>query len=770
LQGWSRRLVLRCAAMLLALGTFAGVALAGPSVAVSSEPGMLTQAGMTVVQWIWKEMQWLDYLVSAGPWRDVLAMLVGTAAILPLTARLKKSPIFGLLVLGVLMGPYGFNIIHDFYVMHHVAELGVIFDMFETGLYVSARRLYRMRRDILFCGLFQFFITAGIIAGIAGMANVGLNGAGIFVVGCCLTFSPPAFVLPLIHAKHEINMRYAKATLGTLLTHELSFALVLAMIPLLAESCGHTLGFALMQAGLRGLLSLGLIWVCGKAVLNKIFHFVTKNESKEAFLSLTLGVVLMSSAVAQGLGLSFTLGGFLGGMLLAGTKYVHQIEMDIKPMRGMLLGLFFVTVGYTIDLSLVLAKWKIVLPMIPLLMLLKIAVLGGICLLRGISGTATIQAAMLLAPGSEFAIIAFDIASRINLIPETLSKLLIAATTLSMALTPLTHKIGEEIAARLRASRGARDQEIQFTIQQLSERKDGFVVVCGYGATGKFVCQLLESQGVGYVVLDPNPLRAITAHRAGKPVFMADFSSSRMLFTFKVYQSKLVIIAISNKELTNRVGRALSDNFPEQRVLAYAKDDLHSEYLRNELGVAALAPPVPAFSDIMQLPMAKTIIQTLDKNDPRSAALPLKDGMFAEAEIIDEQVDAADEVKIADELEGLQEQASAAQAPAELHPSVTDEAADDAQVPDPSLEEVTAESKSDAEVPDPSLEEVTAESKSDDAPPDTDVVRAADLYNKFLEKEDRIKAEGDTTDAKLKAESVDDKDALNLKSPAGQDA
>jgi len=614
-----RAMMLRLAALLSILGGFAGAAWASIEPAVSNGPAPLAKAAIDLIMWTIEQLNRLNYLVASGAARDVLGLLIGTALIVPLMQKYQTSPIIGFLIMGMLLGPSGFGLIANHHAIHFVAEFGIIFFLFEMGLEVSLPKVIQMRLDVFGLGTLQYAGTACLIALIASWLSPAISGGGLVVLGGALALSSSAFVLQLIKDQGHLGTRYGKASLGILLFQDIAIVPLLVVVPLLAPSGGSSsLVTALCQAGLRALLSLGMIVFLGQTLLDKVFQYVTNNHSSEAFLSVTLGTVLLCSSITEGLGLSNTLGAFLGGVLLAETKYVHQVESDIAPFRGMLLGLFFVTVGFSIDLVLVCHQAHLIIPIVLGLLLLKGLVVAVACLGAGIAGTSTAQAAFLLAPGGEFAFVVFGMAERLGLLSGGMSKLLITCTALSMGLTPLLGKVGTTIAKELRVRRGStsfkgEDDETKSMLESL--RPNEFIIVCGYGRTGQVVCEFLDSKNIRYIVFDPNPMTSVKARASGLPVYMSDCSDYEVMQKFRVPEARLVVVTVPDQGVANNVVKNLKTNFSDLKVLVHAKNDDQAKYLKEELKAEGIVPSMPTDSDLLALPFAGQVLKQLGRND-----------------------------------------------------------------------------------------------------------------------------------------------------------
>jgi len=587
----------------------------------------------------------LYHFLRPGVSRDVLEFLFATALFVPTVKLFKTSPIIGFLLMGMVLGPSGLNLFHAVHVTQQLAEFGIIFFLFEMGLELSVEKVISMKFDVFVLGMLQYVATGAAVAFLAQALDPALAPGALVVLGGALALSSSAFVLQLIRDRGQLGTRYGRASFGVLLFQDLAVVPLLVVVPLLAGSSGGLLA-ALGQAAGRAALALAMIFVFGHVFLDRVFMFVTRSQSPEAFLSVTLGTVILCSAVTEGLGLSNTLGAFLGGVLLSETHYRHQVEADIAPFRGLLLGLFFVTVGFSIDLRLLASSWTQIVPVILVLLGIKTAVVGLACALARLPFTASVQSALVLAPGGEFAFVVLGLAEKLSLLSPATTQILVTATALSMALTPLMAKIGESLATSVRTQKGfesyeGKDSEGSQIVAEAAASTKGFVVVCGFGRIGRTICQLLDAEGAyDYIAFDNNPAKAIQARSMGLPVFLADCSRREVLESFKVGSARLVVIAMGKKEETNLAAEAITRQYPDVPVLVRARDGDHQEYLLRTFGLDAVVPVLPPDSILLSLPFGGEVLRRLGYEQPDISGLmeEMRRQVFAEGGLMEAPV------------------------------------------------------------------------------------------------------------------------------------
>lgn len=381
-----------------------------------------------------------------GSRMDTLILLITTCTIIPLCKKLQTSPILGFLMTGTLLGPNGLSAITDIHMMHTLGELGIVMFLFEMGLELSIDRLKKMKKDVFGLGTSQFLLTATAATGLGKSCGLSLPGA--ITVGGSLALSSSAFVLQLLKDNGSMDTRYGEASFGILLLQDLMVVPLIVIVELLGKG-GGGMQKALLFACAKALFALGLLTVVGKAVLNRIFNAIDKTKSQEAFMALTLATLLAMSFFTQGIGLSDTLGAFVAGLLLAETKHQHKIEGDVAPFRGLLLGFFFITVGFSIDPRLILTQAPKILLLLTTLIVGKAAIITGLSTLFGISFKNAQYAGLLNSQAGEFSFVALGIAEASGLISTEATKLLLTTVALSMALTPVLGDLGAHLASRI---------------------------------------------------------------------------------------------------------------------------------------------------------------------------------------------------------------------------------------------------------------------------------------------------------------------------------
>lgn len=545
-----------------------------------------------------------------GPKSDTLILLLATALITPLCKIAGTSPILGFLASGMLLGPNGFGVISGIHTTETLAELGIVFFLFEMGIELSVERLKSMKKDVFGLGLSQYAITAAAIGMVAKFAG-GLSGPASVVVGGALSLSSSAFVLQLIKDKKELATRFGKASFGVLLLQDLAVVPLLVATPILAGS--GSLASALGGAFVKAAMALSGIALAGRFALNPLFRTVAAANSQEAFLGMILLTALGMSFLTEGLGLSNTLGAFLAGVLMSETKYKYQVEADIAPFRGILLGLFFVTVGFEIDVRLIANNLPIVSAIVAGILGLKAGILTLLSRAFGLSGSTAMRTGLILSQGGEFAFVAFGLARSLGILDPATTKMLLTSVSLTMALTPFLDDMGGKMAKKMEEGTdfthyiGADQDATEITADEASD----FVAVVGYGVVGKVVCDLLDRKLINYVGMECDPKKAIEARNKGLPVFYGDIGRPEVAEAFNIGKAKAVIVTISEKAEATRAVIALRRMYPDKPIFARAKDADHAQRLQSTLDVAAMVPILPEDNLLLTLPFGGAVLRSL---------------------------------------------------------------------------------------------------------------------------------------------------------------
>ena len=588
---------------------------------------------------------------------DGLTFLGAVVLVVPLFKSIKVSPVLGFLLAGVLCDQFG--LFHDEDNVAKLAELGVLFLLFEQGLELSLDRLRALAKYAFGLGLLQIVASTAVFTAFELPVGNALGtqiltrflGAApelvdirsldeAIVIGAGLSLSSSAFVLQLLSERGELATPFGRATLGILLMQDIAVVPLLVMLPLYeaAKTGGLPIdadsSSILAQLGpdaVKAVLGLGALLVGGRVVLRRVFEVVAGARSPEAFVALCLLTVSGAGLITQKLGFSDTLGAFVAGVLLAETNYRQQIEVDIRPFRGLLLGLFFVTTGTSINVDLLVREWPNVLGLLAGLITLKTAIVAAAGPLVGLSRAESVRTGLLVGQGGEFAFVVFSLANQLGVLPSDLNQLLIIVVVLSMALTPVLAEAGKvAYEAVERWERGAEQGALGAGAADADGEDvlaDGITLVAGFGPHGQAVCNMLrarlslsnkeEPAVVGYIAFDLDPRRVQAARRRGFAVMYGDASRPEVIRASGVKRPGAVVVAYSQPERAVAAVKAAREAFGEDVfVLARAREPAHAEHLR-----AAGASQCCVDALETGITMGTAVLGALGETGPRTAAL-----------------------------------------------------------------------------------------------------------------------------------------------------
>ena len=486
------------------------------------------------------------------------------------------------MVAGILIGPHALRLIVESELTGLLADFGVAFLLFAIGLELSLARLKVMRRLVFGLGGLQVVLTACVIGMAASLLGADLPAA--VVIGSALALSSTAFVLQLMVERGEQVTRFGRTAFAILLFQDLAVVPLLVLIPALAPdrvSVLSTLGLSLLKAG----LALILIIAVGRLILRPVFRMVDASRSAELFVSATLLVVVGMGWLSIQAGSSMALGAFLAGLLLSETEYRHQVEADIRPFRGLLLGLFFMTVGLSMDLGVVSERLTEVVLVVLGLLVLKAALIFALCMAFRLPGEEALRAGLLLAQGGEFGFVLFDSATARQVLPADDGQMLTAAVALSMIATPFLAEFGSSLASRLRRPSQAGLGALREEAQAMTDH----VVIAGFGRVGQTVAKVLAGAVVPYVALDLDTRRIARARAKGVPVFYGDARRIDVPATAGAGRARAAVLTIDQPAAIDRAVAALHSHFPNLRLFVRGRDPGHGKRL-TEWGATAVVP------------------------------------------------------------------------------------------------------------------------------------------------------------------------------------
>jgi len=496
---------------------------------------------------------------------EAATFLAAAVVAVPVFQRLGLGSVLGYLAAGVAIGPFGLALIADPDSILRLSEFGVVLLLFLIGLELKPARLWSLRGDIFALGLAQLLLTGGLLAA-AGLA-FGLSAPVAVVAGLALALSSTAFALQILDERGERNTAMGTRAFSILLLQDLAIVPLLALVGLLAAGPVRD-GIAWQDIAIVLGTLLGFI-VVGKLALNPALRLIARCGSSEIFAAAALLLVIGAALLMAQVGLSMALGAFLAGVLLADSEYRHQLEADIQPYRSLLLGLFFMAVGMSVDWLLVLTHWPLVLAGVIALLAVKGGVLFLLCRLFGSSTAEALRIAAILPQGGEFAFVLFSVAVAQGLMAAGLANLLTAGVTLSMAATPLVGLLAERLLRRMRANKAP-------ALPDGPEAAEvGEVIVAGFGRVGQIVAQLMAARGIGVTAVDHDPGRIDIARRYGNKVYFGDVRRLDVLEAAGAADARAIFLCVDDPAAVNEAVDRLRGRFPNAALLVRAFDRNH---------------------------------------------------------------------------------------------------------------------------------------------------------------------------------------------------
>ena len=532
--------------------------------------------------------------INIPVYSDVLVVLGTAGIVVPIVRRWGVSPVLGYLGAGALLGPLGLGsfiaqapFLYWFTVVNaeniaSIADLGVVFLLFLIGLELSYERLMSMRRLVFGLGGLQVLISTALISGVA--LAFGQSPSTSILMGSCLALSSTAIVLEILSSQGRLKTSAGRASFVILLAQDLAVVPILMFISILGAKTGGSVyasvGMALVQAA----AAVAIIVVVGRVVMRPVFRLVATTQSSELFIAVILFVIIGSGVVAALAGLSMTLGAFVAGLLLAETAYRKAIEATVEPFKGLLLGVFFLTVGMNFDVRELAREPLWLLAALASLIVAKAVIVIVLARLFKLSKSVSIETALLLGPGGEFAFVGIGLAVSLGLLERQVSSFIVALTSLSMVLIPALSSAARWISTRL-ADRKEPAPELAVE----PEHRQKHAIVIGYGRVGKVVCSLLKHHGVSYIAADFGASAVIEDRRKGHDVYFGDATNLEFLKACGVMDAAGIVVTIDSRKVIDEIVTIVRAARPDINIVSRARDAEHARHLY-AIGVTDAVP------------------------------------------------------------------------------------------------------------------------------------------------------------------------------------
>jgi monovalent cation:proton antiporter-2 (CPA2) family protein len=498
-----------------------------------------------------------------------LVFLAAAVIVVPLCKKIGMGSVLGDLIAGSLVGPWCLKLVTNVEEIMHFAEFGVVLLLFIIGLELKPSRLWVMRKAVFGTGGFQVLVSTVLFFALARWA--GLEWSPALAVGFTFSLSSTAFVLQILAEKNQLNTEYGRMSFAILLFQDIATIPVLAAIPLLGRGESGGLG----TKALIAIATVMAIIVGGRFLLRPVFRVIADSRIKEIFTAAALLLVVGTAFLMTMIGLSMALGTFLAGVLLADSEYRHELEVDIDPFKGLLLGLFFMAVGMSLDFGIIVRQTQMILLLTIGLLAAKFTILYVVGRSSGLSNDAARNMAVALPQVGEFAFVLIGMLSAQQLLPKESADLLVVVVTLTMAATPLLYALNEKFICKQAHKPKEFDQ---------IPNEHNPVIIAGFGRVGQIVARILRLQEIGFTALEHDSEQVEVVRRFGNKIHYGDASRLDLLRAAGADSAKVFVLAIDDIDASVRTAEMVRTHFPKLKILARARNRQHA-YKLMDLGV-----------------------------------------------------------------------------------------------------------------------------------------------------------------------------------------
>ena len=516
--------------------------------------------------------------MTGGFLTQVAVFLAAAAIAAPIAKKLNISSVLGYLAAGILIGPFGLGFVYSVYQVEnilHIAEFGVALLLFLIGLELKPRRLWMMRGSIFGLGGSQVLLSAVVLTPAAALL-LGISWPTAVFLALALSLSSTAFVLQVLDEKRELSTKHGRAAFSVLLFQDLAAIPLIAMVPLLAGGAGDE-GFSPF-AMLRAIAAILVVIIVGRYALSTLYRLVASTGVREAMTASALLTVVAVALLMEAVGLSPALGAFLAGALLADSPYRHQVEADIAPFEGLLLGLFFTAVGMSLNLNLLAAEPVTILAAVIGLLTVKGLVLYVLGRWRGLDNRAARRLALAVSQGGEFAFVLLSAAFGINVIDRALTETVTVIVTISMLSTPVLLLLDEMLDRPAAAGETEADE---------MPEEEGHVIVAGFGRFGQIVARILRARGIAFTALDESAEQVAFVSQFGSEAYYGDVTRINVLRAARIDKARAFVLALDDPETSLKTAEVIRTHYPDLPIYARARDRNHAHRLM-DLGIEAI--------------------------------------------------------------------------------------------------------------------------------------------------------------------------------------
>lgn len=519
----------------------------------------------------------------------ILVLLAAAVLAVTLLRSLALPSILGYLLVGIVIGPSALALIPETNGARYLAEFGVVFLMFSIGLEFSLPQLHAMRRIVFGLGGAQVILTVLITLGVSQL--LGLSWTASLALGGALAMSSTAIVSKMMAERIEVQSLHGRQVMGVLLFQDLAVIPFLVLVPALASG-PEAMASTLLLAVLKAAVLLTVLLFLGHRLMRPWFNLVAKRKSAELFMINLLLVTLGLAYLTELAGLSLALGAFLAGMLISETEYRYQVEADIKPFRDVLLGLFFITIGMMLDLTVVGQHWLAVLSLLAAIIFVKALIIFSLSRIFGNESSVALRSGLYLAQAGEFGFVLLAQAGNLQLLEPVLAQIALAAMLLSMVAAPFIIQFSPRLVRVFcRDEWNLRARELMEISVQSGAIAEGHVIICGYGRSGQNLARFFENEGVSSIALDIDPVRVRQAAAAGESVVYGDAGRREVLLAAGLNRASALVVSYADTAGALRVLYQVRELRPDLPVVVRTLDDTDLQRLK-EAGAAEVVPEI----------------------------------------------------------------------------------------------------------------------------------------------------------------------------------
>ncbi|VXB28523.1 cation:proton antiporter [Massilia sp. 9I] len=528
--------------------------------------------------------------------REILLFLILSGILIPTLQRLRINQVIGFLAVGTLVGPFGLGLLAEdlpwlaFLTFPRddgismLAEIGVLFLMFMIGLELSAARLWAMRRWVFGAGTAQVLITAALIGG--ALILYGLDTQASVILGLVLSLSSTAVVMQLLAQQQATGSRLGQAAFAILMLQDLAVVPILLLIGALGSGAGDGVAMLAITTLAKAAIAIALIYLVGGRVVHKLFRSFAEHRQPDVFMALILLSTFGIAGLSAAAGLSMALGAMIAGLLLAETEFKHEVELMVEPFKGLLMGLFFMSVGMSIDTRQILEAPLLLGAALAGLVLIKAVVVALLTRIGGLPWGRAVEGGLLLGQGGEFAFVAIGYAITSKVLDPSLGARVMLVVGLSLFITPLLARLGRAIGER--HEHAALQQAAAADDQELASAR-GRVIIAGFGRVGQQLAKLLGEQNIPFVAFECNAKLVSKLHAEGKPVYFGNASRPELLRRVHADEAPAIVLTMDHPASALQAVRGIRREYPHARLFVRSRDEKHARALR-QAGASVVVP------------------------------------------------------------------------------------------------------------------------------------------------------------------------------------